>query len=90
MNENLTLKYYGLERQLDPLQPEWTRCGIIGASSDISYSEIRKALSLLENFRVCPIDDKLAWVDIFKAGKIIEFKTLCVAVAILCTKPNET
>jgi len=82
----LVLKYYGLERDFEGKGEVWTPCGIIGAASDITYSDIRKALDLLENFRIKPIEDRPAWNDVFKAGKIIEFKTLCVAIAILCTK----
>ncbi|MFA5344703.1 MAG: hypothetical protein WC315_00275 [Candidatus Omnitrophota bacterium] len=84
-SESLTLKYYGLERDYEG-KGEWIACGIVGATSDVTYSEVREALSILENFRVRPIEDKNAWADVFKAGKIIEFKTLCTAILILCTK----
>lgn len=67
------LKYYGLERDLEG-KGEWFKCGIIGASSDILYADIRKALGILENFRVRPIEDKSLWADIFKMGKIIDLK----------------
>jgi hypothetical protein len=85
--ETLLLKYYGLERDVEG-KGVWVPCGIIGATSDVPYSEIRKALDILENFRVRPIEDRTLWQEIFEAGKIIEFKVLCTAILILCTKPT--
>jgi hypothetical protein len=80
------IKYYGLERDYTGKNEEWTKCGIIGADSNIPYATIRSTLDILENFRVYPIEDRLLWNDVFKEGRIIEFGTLCIAVKILCTK----
>lgn len=83
MKKTLQIKYYGLEREIEG---KWIPCGIIGATEDIPYTDIRKTLDLLENFRVRPIEDRSLWIEVFKDGKIIEFKAFCTAVLILCTK----
>ncbi len=84
-NDDLHVKYYGLERDIDN-KNDWVPCGIIGATNDIPYTDIRQSLELLENFRVRPIENRSLWAEVFKDGKIIEFKTFCTAVLILCTK----
>jgi hypothetical protein len=83
MSDDLHVKYYGLEREAGG---DWKPCGIIGATDDIPYADIRTAIEHLENFRVRPIENQSLWTDVFKDGKIIEFKTLCTAILILCTK----
>ena len=87
-DDTLLVKYYGLERDVAG-KGEWLPCGIIGATEDIPYADIRQSLDILENFRVRPIENRTLWADVFKAGKIIEFKTLCTAILILNTTTND-
>jgi len=87
VKSELQLKYYGLERDYEG-KNVWVKCGIIGASSDLKYVDIRKAIDVLENFRVRPIEDRTPWKEIFEEGRIIEFKALCTAILILSTKPT--
>jgi len=85
MAENeIHVKYYGLEKLVGT---DWIQCGIIGATDDIPYTDIRQAIDMLEGYRVRPIEDRALWQETLKTGRIIEFKTFCTALLILsCTK----
>jgi hypothetical protein len=84
--DKVEVKYYGLERDFTGKNEEWTPVGIVGTADGTPYGEIRTALDILENFRIRPIENYSLWEDVFKSGCIIEYKVLCIAIRILCTK----